>query len=86
METNQGSTGTLLLALIGGAVLGAGAALLYAPQSGRRTRQKLRDLSEDAEDCAQELLDKAKRQGGELLRKGRACCEEHLRSHGTDAS
>jgi gas vesicle protein len=86
MENGKSGTGNILLALLGGAVLGAGIALLYAPQSGRRTREKLRDLSEDAEDFAQDLVAKAKRQGEDLLRKGRECCEAHKRSHDADAA
>lgn len=53
------SAGTVLLAVLGGAVLGAGVALLYAPQSGKRTRRKIMGMKEDAEECARELMDKA---------------------------
>ncbi|MBN2336921.1 MAG: YtxH domain-containing protein [Acidobacteria bacterium] len=35
-------------ALIAGALLGAGIALLFAPQSGRKTRRKIRYLAENA--------------------------------------
>jgi gas vesicle protein len=35
-------------ALITGVLLGAGAALLYAPQSGRRTRRDIRQFAEKA--------------------------------------
>ena len=79
MESNQSSSGagTLLLALLGGAVLGAGIALLYAPQSGKRSRQKLRELGEDAEEYARELIERAEdrvelagRKGGDWIKKG----------------
>jgi gas vesicle protein len=80
---NNTSMSTIFLAVLGGAILGAGAALLYAPQSGRRTRQKLRDLREDAEDYAQEVLDKtadyvetAKSKGDEWLQKVRGASDE----------
>jgi gas vesicle protein len=87
MENNQGSsTSTVLLALLGGAVVGAGLALLYAPQSGRRTRQKLRDLAEDAEDQARDLvakaegcLEHAEHQGAEWLQKGQDFVDEKKR-------
>lgn len=66
------SAGTVLLAVLGGAVLGAGIALLYAPQSGRRTRRKIMEMKEDAEEYARELMDKAG-QGVEKMRdKGEA--------------
>ena len=78
MSSNEStSPGTILLALLGGAALGAGLALLYAPQSGRRTRQKIRDLGEDAEDTAREIYarageaaEEAMKKGGEWVRKG----------------
>jgi len=47
------------IALIGGALLGAGIALLYAPQSGRKTRRQIRHFAEKAgskiQDARQEL-------------------------------
>jgi gas vesicle protein len=87
MESNQNtSTSTVLLALLGGAVVGAGLALLYAPQSGRRTRQQLRDLAEDAEDQVRDLADKAgsclkdaEHQGAEWLQKGQDFVDEKKR-------
>jgi gas vesicle protein len=87
METNQNSsTSTVLLALLGGAVVGAGLALLYAPQSGRRTRQKLRDLAQDAEDQARDLVDKAEtcladaeHKGAEWMQKGQDFVDEKKR-------
>ena len=46
-----------LLAMLGGAALGAGAALLLAPQTGRATRARIRDkavkYSNDVTDFAQ---------------------------------
>jgi gas vesicle protein len=44
------STATALLA---GALLGAGIALLFAPQSGRQTRRKIHRFAETAGDKAQ---------------------------------
>ena len=83
---NSTSASTVLLALLGGTILGAGVALLFAPQSGRRTRQKLSDLGEDAEEYARELLeraaeeaDKAGRRGEELIEKGREFVEDKKR-------
>jgi gas vesicle protein len=84
MEPENSGTpiSAIFLAVLGGAILGAGAALLYAPQSGRRTRQKIRDLREDAEDYAQDIMDKtadyvetAKAKGEEWLEKARAASD-----------
>jgi len=69
MESNHTSTSAVLLALLGGAVLGAGIALLYAPQSGRRTRSKIKELGEDAEEMAQEMLAKAEQEVERLKHK-----------------
>lgn len=87
MNSNDSSSAsTVLLAALGGAIVGAGIALLYAPQSGRRTRQKLSGLGSDAEEYARELiekaedgLEKARRQGGEWIEKGQEFVEEKKR-------
>ncbi|PKD21605.1 hypothetical protein APR41_01040 [Salegentibacter salinarum] len=44
------NTGSTLLALITGAAIGAGVGLLYAPDSGEKTRKKLKDESKKAQD------------------------------------
>jgi len=93
METNHNSSAsTILLALLGGAVIGAGLALLYAPQSGRRTRQKLRDLAEEAEDQVRDLADRAGaglqdagHQGADWLKKGQDFVDEKARQVGAVA-
>lgn len=58
-----------------GAVIGAGVALLFAPQSGRRTRGKIRrtaeDLSEQAEEKMRHAADDAKRAARDASRKVR---------------
>lgn len=42
-----------------GGLIGAGTALLLAPQSGRRTRRKIRHAAEDLGDRAEETLEHA---------------------------
>jgi len=44
------NTGNTLLALITGAAIGAGVGLLYAPDSGEKTRKKLKDDAQNAQD------------------------------------
>lgn len=44
------NTGSTLLALITGAAIGAGVGLLYAPDSGEKTRKKIKDESKKAQD------------------------------------
>jgi len=41
-DTSDSHVGTLVAGLVLGAVIGAGLALLTAPESGRKTRKKLR--------------------------------------------
>ena len=47
-KDENGGAGTILLAFILGAVSGAAVALLYAPASGRETREYLGDKAEEA--------------------------------------
>ena len=51
---------SILAALVVGGLVGAGVALLLAPQSGKRTRQQIADLAEDLKDYATDLTDKVR--------------------------
>ena len=55
----------LAIGLIAGAVVGAGLGILYAPQSGRKTRKDIRDKAEDISDTvkgkADEIVDNAEK-------------------------
>ena len=53
-------TRSVLVALVVGGLVGAGIALLLAPQSGKRTRQQIADLAEDLKDYAADLTDKVR--------------------------
>jgi hypothetical protein len=53
-------TRSVLVALVVGGLVGAGLALLLAPQSGKRTRQQIADLAEDLKDYASDLTDKVR--------------------------
>ncbi len=61
-------TGSLLTGLIIGAVLGAGAALLLAPQSGARTRRMLRKRGTDFRRDAERKLVRARKDARRLVR------------------
>ena len=56
-EDNGFSSGAVAFAFLAGAIIGVGAALLLAPQSGAETRKLLRSYAEKAEE---EALEKAK--------------------------
>lgn len=79
-DTNEGIR-TVLLILAGGLV-GASVALLFAPQSGRRTRRNLQrlgnrmasraqDFQEDLQERVEDLVEELRETGSEGLRKGR---------------
>ncbi|HEU4685106.1 MAG TPA: YtxH domain-containing protein [Nitrospira sp.] len=63
MGDDRGSTTAVLLAFLSGAALGAVAALLLAPQSGRESREHLRTYARRAEDNLRTLAERA----GEVL-------------------
>jgi len=44
------NTGNTILALLTGTAVGVGLGLLYAPQSGKKTRKQLRDESDHLQD------------------------------------
>jgi gas vesicle protein len=66
----------MFLSVLAGAALGAGLALLFAPQSGRRTRRKIGELAEEAGEYASGLMDKADATLRKAKRKGEAWMEK----------
>lgn len=54
------SFGAFLIGLLSGAALGAGLALLFAPQSGKETREKIKDVAADVKDKISDLVDDTK--------------------------
>jgi gas vesicle protein len=56
---DEGGAVEFLAGVIVGGLLGAGAALLLAPRSGRHTRRRLRRAAEDIGDRAEEGLQRA---------------------------
>jgi gas vesicle protein len=68
MAKEQGSgAGSILLAFILGAVSGAAVALLYAPASGRETREYLGEKARESKERA----NKAAERGREIINQGR---------------
>lgn len=68
MARDEGAgAGSVLLAFILGAVSGAAVALLYAPVSGRQTREYLADRAAEAREKAAEAAAK----GRDALNQGR---------------
>lgn len=57
---DDSKTGTVLISFLIGGIIGAGVALLLAPQSGRKTRKHLIDVAEDVRDHASGYAKKLK--------------------------
>jgi gas vesicle protein len=70
------STGSIFLSFILGGVVGAGFALLLAPQSGRETRQKIRQFTEDVKEKAVDYAEDVKEKVTSGIDKGRELYEE----------
>jgi len=65
MSDDRSCSGGVLLAFIAGGMVGAGLALLYAPASGRETRERIGGLAEDikkkSEDWSGDVKQKVER-------------------------
>ena len=59
-QDDNDKTGTILISFLIGGIIGAGVALLLAPQSGRKTRKQLLDTAEDVRDYASGYAKKLK--------------------------
>ena len=60
------------MAFVSGVALGIAAGILWAPQSGKRTREDLQDLTTETLDQAEEWIDTTKETVGDLLKRGKA--------------
>jgi len=59
-QDDDDNTGTVLISFLIGGIIGAGVALLLAPQSGRKTRRQIMDAADDARDYAIDYAKKLK--------------------------
>jgi gas vesicle protein len=75
MEHERGGGATGVFAFLSGAALGAIAALLLAPQSGRKTREQLRGYARQAEDTLREVANEAGQKFEEALNEGKEYVE-----------
>jgi gas vesicle protein len=77
MSEERGCSGSAVaLGFILGGVLGASLALLFAPESGRRTRERLRDLAADVRDRTVDLSEDLRDKAGEVIERSRETLEE----------
>jgi len=70
------SSGSVLLSFLLGGVVGAGLALLFAPQSGRETRQKIRELADDVKEKTTDYANQAKEKVSSLVDEGKGYYDE----------
>jgi gas vesicle protein len=67
MADKEVNVGSILIAFAAGAIVGAGIALLYAPQSGEETRRMLADKAEELKRNAKDSIE----HGKEILKNKR---------------
>lgn len=61
----------IVIAALGGAIIGAGIALLFAPASGKETRENIADSIEDAKDKVKDSLSSLKHKAEEMMARGK---------------
>jgi gas vesicle protein len=88
IERRGGGGGSGVALFVLGAAIGAGLALLWAPQSGEETRAQIRRgarrtkrRAQDLAESGRELVDDLQRQGKAAARDARSALEERLARH-----
>ena len=71
MAENNGDLGSFLAGFVIGGLIGAGVALLMAPQSGEETRGFIKDKSIELRDRAYETADEARIKAEQLAQQAR---------------
>lgn len=75
-EESGFSAGSVLLSFLLGGMVGAGLALLLAPQSGAETRKRIREFTDDVREKAAEYVSQAKEKVISTVEKGKHLVEE----------
>lgn len=70
--------GNTVVALLAGAVVGAGLGILFAPAEGKKTRKKIKKTFDDSKDDLGEKIDELKKQVRETVSKKKHDFEEGL--------
>ena len=79
MSRDEGAAASLLLAFILGAVSGAALALLYAPATGRETREFLGEKAREGRDRATEATERSKQAINQVgADEPGAACDENV--------
>ncbi len=78
MADNSGDLGSFLAGFVIGGLIGAGVALLMAPQSGEETRALIADKSIELRDRAYETAEDVQVRAGELASKTQKAYDEQV--------
>lgn len=70
------SAGPLIFSFFLGGLVGAGVALLFAPKSGKETREKIKELAGDAVEKAEGVIEQVKGKITSAVEKGKGLYEE----------
>jgi gas vesicle protein len=70
-ENRDGNATSILLAFLAGGLMGFGLGLLFAPLSGRETRERIRDASHEAKERTIETADRAREKVEGLVEHGK---------------
>jgi gas vesicle protein len=77
MRDEEGfGSGSVLLSFLLGGMVGAGLALLLAPQSGPEARKKIMDIADDVKEKAGDYLNQAKEKVTSTVDKGKSFVDE----------
>ncbi len=72
------NTGSVLLALLTGAAIGAGIGILYAPDEGKETRQKIKRKAIDVKEDISERISHAKEELTKTAEEKKVAFEQKL--------
>ncbi len=70
------SAGSVILAFVLGGIVGAGVALLTAPQSGKETREKIKELADETRKKASEYAGQVKEKVSSAVEHGKGFVTE----------
>ena len=64
---SENNSGDVLLAFLLGGIVGAAIGILYAPRSGKETREKLHGLTDDLSDKIKDIGDEVKERAEHVI-------------------
>jgi len=77
MRDEEGfGSGSVLLSFLLGGMVGAGLALLLAPQSGPEARRKIMDIADDVKEKAGDYVNQAREKVTSTVEKGKSYVDE----------